>query len=501
MKKLICAIILICGICAVFAACASDAANDGPQQQGQDDINIVPDNTAELEISGVSAVSAEDFEPELPEADFDGYEFRILNIDQESMWWAIVDFDAEEENGEAVNDAMYRRNRNMEEKYGFKINETLTNSGQVQNIIRLAAAAGSDDYDAAFPHISAFPALVANNALVDLNHMPNIDLNKPWWNPHMREYLSMENKLFTMTSDLVLTDNDNIVMLMYNTKLAHDLSLSGAPELYALVDEGKWTFDVFNRLAVAAAADLNGNGIADGDEDRFGVTLCGWFYQTMLVGFGETITAKDEFDLPVLAVGSERFIRAYETMVDFMFRRDVVAREFTDSSSNTEFVFIEDRALFCAQVLSCVRLYRDMLSDFAMIPLPKLDENQERYYTPVLGVTAAAVPMTNPELDRTGHILEALAAESRRLVRPAYFEVAIGLQYLRDEDSVRMLDLMLSTQTWDIAYNIYNWGSFAGAFDSHASRGDTNFASLIERHEDRILSAIEKTVESFRDTD
>jgi len=497
MKKLIALSILVCIMLAALISCGEDS---GSNNNAQD--NTLATNGG-IETPGNTDVTGEEdlFDPKLPDADFGGYEFRILNIDQDSMWWAIVDFDSEEETGEPVPDAMYRRSRNMEEKYNFQIKETQVGSGQVQNILRLNAAAGSDDYDIAFPHISHFPALVANNALIDLNHLPYLDLDKPWWNPHMREYLSLENRLFATTSDLVLTDNDNIVMLMYNTNLAQDLGLSSAAELYAMVDEGTWTFEVFDRLTKAAAADLNGSGIVEGDVDRFGVTLCGWYYQQMMVGFGEMTTRKDADDLPVLSIGTERYMRAYETMVNFMIQRDVVVREFTDSSANTEYVFIEDRALFCAQVLSCVRLYREMVSDFAMIPLPKLDAAQTRYYTPVLGVTAVVVPMTNSDLERTGHILEALAAESRRLVRPAYFEVAIGMQYLRDEDSVRMLDLMLNTQVWDIANQIYGWGGFGGGFDSQASRGDTNVASLIERFEDRIADAIERTVDSFRNTD
>ena len=497
MKKLIALSVILCIIFAVLISCGesggSDSSNDAQER--------TPDRGAEAENHEDSAGTADDdlFDTNLPDADFNDYEFRILNIDQDSMWWAIVDFDSEEESGEAVNDAMYRRSRNMEEKYNFRIRETQVSSSQVQNTIRLGTAAGSDDYDIAFPHISSFPALVAANALIDLNTVPNLDLDKPWWNPHMREYLTMEKRLFTTTSDLVLTDNDNIVMLMYNTNLAQTLGLAGAADLYKMVDEGKWTFEVFDQLTKAAASDLNGNGIVDGDDDRFGVTLCGWFYQQMIVGFGEMVTKKDANDLPVISIGTERYMRAYETMVNFMFQREVVAREFTDSSRNTEYVFIEDRALFCAQVLSCVRLYREMVSDFAMIPLCKLDESQDRYYTPVLGVTAVIVPITNSDLERTGHILEALAAESRRTVRPAYFEVAIGMQYLRDEDSVRMLELMLNTQVWDIANQIYNWGGYGGGFDTQAGRGDTNVASLIERFEERIVSAIEKTIESFRD--
>ena len=477
----------------VFIACDNEGGSGTPV----DDTPAVT-NGNQNQGDDTEEVAHDPYATGLPEANFEGYVFRILNFDQASMWWSIVNIDAEELLGEPVNDAIYRRSRNIEERYNFEIRETQVAGGQVTNILRLSAAAGSDEHDIAFIDTRAFPTLATQNALIDLHMVPHLNLNAPWWNPATQQYFTVENRLFTMTSDLTLTPAENMVILMYNTTLADSLGLSTAQELYALVDAGQWTFDRFEALNRAAAADLTGTGVVDGDNDRFGITLVGWFYQAMMIGFGETITRPDADGIPEIATHTDRFMRAFYTMVTFMDQRDIVVREFVDSSRNTEYVFVEDRALFCAQVLSVVRLYRHMDSDFALLPLPKLDENQAQYHTPTWWSTALAIPMANPDLERTGHILEALTAESRRLVRPAYFDVAIGMQYLRDEDSFRMLDLMQATQTYDIALTIHDWGGFGSAFNSTAQRGDTNFASLMERFEGRILNGIESTIDAFR---
>jgi hypothetical protein len=288
---------------------------------------------------------------------------------------------------------------------------------------------------------------------------------------------------------------------MYNVTIAQNLGLYGTDPLYKLVEDGKWTFDKFTELCRAAAYDLNGNGIVDGAEDRFGIVTVDWLSLAILGGFGETLVSKDGNDLPYLACDTERFFSGYEKMTEFMSLRDIVVREHIDYNGPTEDVFVNDRALFCGEVLSCVRLFRDMGSDFAILPLPKYDELQDNYYTYTLISTIIAIPVTNPNPSRTGHILEALSAESRRLVIPAYYDIALGAKYLRDEGSIRMLDIILENKIYDIAngHVMYNWGGIADSVGSFSQRGETNFAVIFERHEDRANAAIQATIDAYNE--
>ena len=53
--------------------------------------------------------------------DYDGYKFRICVYDQSNAVWYDVDFSAETETGDTINDAVYRRMLNTEEKLGIDI--------------------------------------------------------------------------------------------------------------------------------------------------------------------------------------------------------------------------------------------------------------------------------------------------------------------------------------------------------------------------------------------
>jgi len=491
--------------CCVFGvSCAKDSATADTKNTDNKSPDAQENNIAQES-------DADPFDPKLPAMDFGGSEFRILNVNQETMWWAISDLDMEIDNidviGTAlndpvVNDAIYKRNRNIEEKYNFIIKETRVSGDKVASTLKNSVKAGLDDYDLFSPQTNAAPNLATSNLLIDLNKVPYLDFDNPWWNNSVSHYFSVGKRLFFTCSDFTISDKDNVAVFMYNKKLAETLGIDGAETLYQLTEQGKWTFDKFVELCKAAPADLNGDGIIKGSEDRYGLSCCGWLYGYLVAGFGEVVIQKDADDMPYIACKTERFADAYATMVDFLFQRDVVVREFTDTPNlKTEEMFANDKALFCAQVLSCVRLYKNMGSDFALLPFPKLNEAQEKYCTPALWSQCLVIPTTNPNLEKTGFILEALSAESRKITIPAYYEISIGTKYLRDEISVRMLDIILENRIYDIIESMYNWGGFAGAFSTAASKGDKNFASLIEKHEAKIQTAMQKTIDAFANID
>jgi len=513
MKKIISVFILICIVfsLAVFAlSCGKDDGGNIPVNDNEKSNKNSPVDDAG-NGNDAQTPTEDPFDPKLPEANYNGYEFRILNINQEAMWWAIVDLDMDIDsintigtalNDPVVNDAIYKRNRTIEEKYNFIIKETQVGGSQVASNVKKFVNAGTDDYDLVSPTTNDSPSLASSGLLVDLNKVPHLNFNNPWWNNSVSHYFSMGGRLFFTCSDFTLSDKDDAAIFMYNKKLSETLGIDGAETLYNLVEEGKWTFNKFTELCKAAPADLNGDGVIKGSEDRFGLSCCSWLYTYLLAGFDETVIKKDSNDLPYLACKTERFADAYAAMVDFLFQRDVVVREYTDTPNlKTEDMFVNDKALFCAQVLSCVRLYKNMGSDFALLPFPKLNEAQEKYCTPTLWSSCLAIPITNPDLDKTGLILEAISAESTRVVIPAYYEISIGTKYLRDEISVRMLDIILENRIYDINQSMYNWGSFSSAFDTAASKGDPNFASLIEKHEAKIEAAMQKTIDAYNDVE
>ena len=99
---------------------------------------------------------------------------------------------------------------------------------------------------------------------------------------------------------------------------------------------------------------------------------------------------------------------------------------------------------------------RSMETDFGIIPMPKHDDTQDRYYTCVLeNMTVLGIPTSVKDPELSGLVLEMLAEEGYKSVVPTYFEKALGAKYVRDEQSNEMLDLILDTVWFDFAYLIF----------------------------------------------
>ena len=164
-------------------------------------------------------------------------------------------------------------------------------------------------------------------------------------------------------------------------------------------------------------------------------------------------------------------------------------------------MFSEDRGMFMWIRMRIVENLRNMAADFGIIPLPKYDEKQSHYISrmnPNVS-TVTAVLKSNPDLERTGIILEALTCESKYTVQPAYYDLNLKVKNTRDTDSESMLDIIYDNRytLYDIA-EIYNFGDFVGTIRRIPTHdGNTNYASHFEKLEIRIQTAIDKTIENY----
>ena len=89
-----------------------------------------------------------------------------------------------------------------------------------------------------------------------------------------------------------------------------------------------------------------------------------------------------------------------------------------------------------------------MDAEYGIIPIPKFDEKQDKYYSlahdlfTVYGIVNSAA--TDNMVDSLGAVLEAMAIESKKVVTPAYYEVALKGKYTKDQESWEMLDMIVN---------------------------------------------------------
>ena len=92
--------------------------------------------------------------------------------------------------------------------------------------------------------------------------------------------------------------------------------------------------------------------------------------------------------------------------------------------------------------------FRNMTDQYGIIPIPKMEEAQEKYYTFLHDqFTAFGIVSTVKEdrLQMMGAFLEAMAAESYKSLVPTYYELALKTKYVSDEESGEMLDMIYKT--------------------------------------------------------
>ena len=466
-------------------------------------------DTGEKENPGLISVTETDtpiaaepvkLEPDLPEADFGGAVINFLVKGEQHHWyWCSKEIFSEAENGEPVNDAVYRRNRYLEDKYNFNITEY--RSGSPDSDAQKAIRADDPVYDVLMIGLSAGANFAQNGYLVNLYSIENINLAQPWWDQKAVEQLVIGDKLFYALGDLNIMDNDATFATFFNKKLISDYAMDNP---YELVRDNGWTLDKFNEMIIEISKDLNGDGVMDG-EDLFGQLSEYYCAYALFVAAGGRITNNNSGNYPELAINTERTPAIIDKILINMGDRNVTlcADDYSGKYSNpwdelTRPMFKKNQGLFYTIGMGSCQEFRDMESDYGILPLPKFDKNQADYhhFVGTGSTTSMCVPVTNANLGRTGHIVEAMAAESLYTLTEAYYTVNFENKQLRDEESIEMTKIILQSRSYDVG-EIYNFGDFVNIFGNMAKKNQNTFVSDYEKKEGSAQKQIDKLVENF----
>jgi ABC-type glycerol-3-phosphate transport system substrate-binding protein len=483
---------------AVFAACGGET-NEPGGGSGENVPGGSPGTDGDDENQEEARI-----EPNLPEAEFGGYTFTFLApLYDNVLDWSTDEpreLVAETETGEPINDAVYIRNQAVMAKYGIEI-DMITNSSEV-SLLRRAVNAGDDVYDAVVIFNNNVPGAVTAGLLVDVSSLPYLDLEKPWWDDGVNG-MSVANKQFLLAGDLLILDNEATNAIIFNK----DLMANFGMELpYNLANEGKWTMDVMIEMTKEGHADLNGDGAMRIQDDRFSLLVFDDTLHAFLAGGGGLLADKDNNDMPFISFATPRNLQVIDKAISLMGPNENQGIFNIQAASDWESAYFgtfeEDRALFMWIRMRVIEALRGMESNFGILPMPKFDELQDRYYSlvnPYTGVLMG-VPRTAGDLERTSIILEALSAESRYTLQPAYYDIVLDRKFMRDEESSEMLDIIFATQVYDIG-GVYNFGSVFSDFLGLGRRQDRNIASFYERRIDAMNRQLERVVEQFEAID
>ena len=234
---------------------------------------------------------------------------------------------------------------------------------------------------------------------MNIKDMPYIDLDKPWWDKNAANELSVKNKLYFTTGDISTAVKSGVYLVIFNKKLVKEFEL-GDP--YEYVRNNTWTFDVYAQMVKSIYVDVNGDGVRD-DEDIYGAITNSYDPFFFAIGFGERLTASDSNGIPQITITTDSIYDKVNKVWDLYYDPGVTrsvndmkhTSDFTNVYTYSRSLFANDKFLFNLGMPLIMNEFRDMESDFGLLPFPKYNEKQSRYYHTIdYTVVSLCIPIT-----------------------------------------------------------------------------------------------------------
>lgn len=503
MKKIISILLALVMTFTVLVSCSDT-------EQGKE-TSVGTENNDVVEQSDDPLVDkASEFVDELgAEYDFGGRTFAWIGS-------GVQRPEKEEETGDIQNDALYNRQREIEDQFNIDWVNTAAeiDTGDdgvhaVYEAVKTAVFAGSDAYDLGYGRTSNIcQPLLINNTLLDANELETVDFGNAWWPETLTDTYSISGATYLLNGPIVTFYYQDGYGVLFHKQVAEDY---GIEDLYPLVENGQWTFDKMAEIASVIPENENGAG-AYRYADPNGMAI--------LIANGQTLTKFDDEGAPYVEEGLTPEISALADKYSAMFGDDsttVAHRGFASGRyvnfadkygyGSIEEMFVEGKALFYFTTTDTAADLRVNEVKFGILPMPKGSETQDDYacYADPWTLVNVFIPRTTKDKVVTGVIVESLAALGYKYFKPAYYDILLKGRSVHDIESKPMIDIIFSSKKYDIINMLdvggsnNNLGRFVTLTMGALTESNENIASRymlvskqVTQNINRILSNIEK---------
>ena len=447
------------------------------------------------QTEAVTEPEVTEIKEDLPEVKYNGKPFRVI-IQAESSGDIYTE---DHEIGEPVHDAVFERNLKVCERFGIELQIETNDYTSVNNSITRSVKAGSDDYDLCFVHMVSGASLAQSNLVLPFHKLPYVDLSKPWWDKDIWNGFSIRNNLMMVNGDLSPRSFAITSCLYFNKTLFDKYDLEYP---YELVRTGKWTLDKLYEYTKGMTKDIDGDGVVTKDSSSDIYCLTSWYLDvpySFYYAAGGMLVSKDEDDVPFYDPKTERDTVIYTKIYNIIIGNNAYFETEMSDYMNVIEMFYNGRALFYDSTLNAAETLREMDNEFGILPVPKLDEAQTDYKSFVNGASSMiCVPATVPESNRefVSVIIEALASEAYRTITPVLKEQSLKRKLTRDSDSSDMIDYIVRSRAFDMAY--VNMHDGVGSYVRDLlKRGSTDITGELKKYQKSAKKKIENIVKAF----
>lgn len=405
------------------------------------------------------APNAETTEPEpqypIPEAkDLNGFVYRNLIVG--NTMWDFIYYAEEGENGNIINDALFRREAFLEETFNCEVEHIV--DSKALNTLGNHIGSGLDLCEAIYLPGTDTISAAKNGYVLDINDLQGLNLDQPWWDQRIQKEYLIGSHLFTLEGDMNMLDELRSICVVFNKNLYSDYNyntLYGTP--YDLVEQNKWTFDTLMEMIKGVTVD------STDENGMWGMVseVSAPYYFFLGLGKKTLVNNGGEF---VSNIESEEVMSTLQKTMSLVVNPDVMIVNNgvwfggQDVWNNATKVFKSGNALFRSNALSSVNGLIDMSSDYGILPVPNDGESNE-YYCYVSGGNhrPLSFPSNLKDVENTMLLAEATAYYSRFTakegnvsLRDAFYYQLADYRLARSPEDTRMLDIFFDSKTFDV---------------------------------------------------
>ncbi len=425
--------------------------------------------------------------------------FKIVGQGDGDGWKADDILCPEEDSDDVLESAKYTRYKNVEEMLGIEIDVYLNPT--IYNTVQASVQSNDKGFDLVFMTVDNASNAAISDLLYNINDIESIKTESPWYDQGYVEGLSVGDEIYSLVTSVGIYDTYIMYILMYNKRL---IQTYGLDDPYQMVKENRWTYDNFVAMLEGISTD-NGNSVW-GPEDTYAFAAHPGSAGNFFYASGLKICEKDDANLPVMAVeNNSKAVALQEKLIKLLFEENTTMYAGVAGFAPSDCInaFMSGRLLFMGEIVGYLcTTFREMEDDFGVVPYPKYDASQSRYYTTNdTVINVMCVPRfiyTEEELEVLGTITETICWESYYTVRPAFYEDVLGGKGTRDEGSYEMLDLCRESRVYD--FGLFNRSiDLSNLYRDLISNKTTKYSSTVKRNIKQSQVALDEIIASYTD--
>ncbi len=458
-KKIIAALLLVVMMIPMVVACGTDdpvvddPAANGSEAGGEGDVSDSESESDQYNIND-----------DLGDIDLGGRTITIARVDRS---WYADEVKVDGLNGNVINDAVFKRNQALQKDINITLAEKKYGTGATDDQYAVARnlrgnmESGTHAYDLIDSPAYCTIMYANEGILTDLKQLEAINFNKLYWAQHFNEAMSMGDSQYMVTGATNLSFYRFTFVTFVNDTFLDENTTGGAPDLFKVVEDGKWTIEYQKTLATQYYLDKGTTGMDE--TDIVGLVTCDYLSvdpywsscEVPILKKTDDNWFKYEMDKTRLQGVVEQVQALLSPTNRAAFCYDYTLYQ-SHETGNGEQIEVAKKFAKGEAAMATLRLVEvedpttilNMSDKYSILPVPKYTEDQPTYYSFVHdSFSAYAIPATaqKADLETYGQVLEKLASEGNRTVKQAYFETALKGQYSGD-----------NAKSWDMLNMITN---------------------------------------------